>query len=201
MKFRGLAGGDRNSRWWLLIALHYHRFVYVSHNQQHCSYPSEVMSLSLPFASPLSLPTYLFLAPLSLYLSISLSLHPLPSSSFDHSLPPSLSPLHSFLSSPPLSSHLTLSFSSTWVVMTLLSSRTPWNALPKCWNIRNFSEGGSPDPPLVGQDATTGPHQPFLYHSMHLLCTQMLCCTLLGLGTNTLGFFWVDRLRPLVKTT
>ena len=80
------------------------------------------LSLSLPISfSPLYLSTYLFPSPT-----------PLPSSSFDHSLPPSLSPLHSVLSSPSLSSHLTLSLSSMRVVMTLLSSRTPWNMLSEC---------------------------------------------------------------------
>ena len=171
MEFQGLAGGNWNSRWWLLIALHYHRFVYVSHNEQHCSYPSEVMSSSLPFAPP----------PLSLSLPISFSplylstyLFPPPSIALFLLRPfiPSLSPLHSFLSSPPLSSHLTLSLSSMWVVMTLLSSRTPWNVLSECWNFRTFSrEGPPPHPPLVGQDANTDPHEPLQYHFMHLLCT------------------------------
>ena len=45
------------------------------------------------------------------------------------------------------------------------------------------------DPPLVGQNATADPLQPLQYHSMHILCTQVLSCTLLSLGTNMLGCF------------
>ena len=89
-------------------SLRYRRFVYVSH-YQHCSYPSKVLSSSLPFAlPPFSLPTYFLLIPLA---PISLSFPPLLSSSFHHSLSPSLSPLHSFLSSLPLSLHFTLPLS------------------------------------------------------------------------------------------
>ena len=179
MEFWGLACGDWNSRWWLLIALHYHRFVYVSHNEQHCSYPSEVMSSSLPCAPPLSLPLPISFLPLSLYLFISFFLPHCP-------LPPST--IHSFISSPPLSSHLTRSLSSMWVATTLLSSRTPWNVL-SVLKFEKFFQGGTPDPSLVGQAATIDPHQPLQYHSMHLLRTQVLRCTLFSLRKNVLGFF------------
>ena len=86
-----------------------------------------------------SLPTYFLLAPLSLYLSISPSLPPSIALFLIRPFIPSLSPLHSFLSSTPLSSHLTLSLSSMWVATTLLSSRAPWNALSDFWNFRKFS--------------------------------------------------------------
>ena len=153
MEFRGLAGGDWYSRWWLLIALHYHRFVYVSHNQQHSSFTHQRSRLHLSLSPlPLFLSPYLFLSCPSISLPIYFPLPPLPSSSFDHSFPPSLFPLHSFLSSPPLSSHLFLSLSSMWVVMTLLSSRTPWNMLSECWNFRNFSRLDPPPWTLLWLD-------------------------------------------------
>ena len=187
MEFWGLACGDWNSRWWLLIALHYHRFVYVSHNEQHCSYPSEVMSSSLPCAPPLSLPLPISFLPLSLYLFISFFLPHCP-------LPPST--IHSFLSSLPLSSHLTLSLSSMWVATTLLSSRTPWNVLSECWNLRNFSGGGPPS-------GWTGCHYrptsvlavPFDAPSLHPGATLHFAQS----RKECVRIFCVDRLRLLVE--
>ena len=54
-----------------------------------------------------------------------------------------------------------------------------------------------PRTPLVEGGATTDPHWPLQCHLMQLHCTYVLRYTSLGLGEHILGFFWVDRLRPL----
>ena len=52
-----------------------------------------------------------------------------------------------------------------------------------------FFRGRIPGPLVVRQDATTDPHKFLQYHSMHLLCTQVLRCILLSLGNIVFGFF------------
>ena len=136
---------------------------------------------------------YLFPSCLSTHLFPSFP--PLPSSSFDHSLLPSLSPLHSFLSSPLLSSHLTLSLSSMWVVTT--ENYHELEHLEPCSQSVETSEIFLRWTP----SGWTGCHHrptsalavPFDAHSLHPGATLHFAQS----RNEYVRIFWVDRLRPL----